>query len=260
MIKEVIVNLKMLILFISLLFTITAYASDKHIKLATLDWEPYVGQKMKNYGFTSEIIQKAFAKKGYTVEFIFYPWARGMAMTEQGKVHGIYPAYYSDERNKKFIVSDSFGSGGLGFYKRRESNISFVADPVKEPEKVFQSLKQYRFGIVRGYAYTKEFDAADDLIKDIVNDDETNLKKLNKGRIDLAFIDKYVARYIMHRKYPHYMDELEFMTPALEEKKLYICFSRAIKGIEKIAKDFNEGIKQLKASGEWKQIMDSHGF
>lgn len=258
--KEVIVRIKVFIIFISLWLTISAFAGDKKVTLATLDWEPYVGKNIKNYGFTSEIIQKAFEKKGYTVEFIFYPWARGMIMTERGNVHGIYPAYYSEERNKKYIISDSYGSGELGFYKRRGSHISFVADPVKEPEKVLQSLNKYRFGIVRGYAYTKEFDAADYLIKDIVTDDETNLKKLYKKRIDLAFIDKYVARYIMHNKYPHYMDDLEFMYPAMEEKKLYICFSRAIEGMEKIVNDFNDGLGILKASGEMALIMDSHGF
>jgi ABC-type amino acid transport substrate-binding protein len=238
----------------------TAHAQNKKIRLATLNWEPYVGKKMKNLGFTSEIIQKSFEKMGYSVSFEFYPWARGMVMTERGNIHGIYPAYYSDERDKKFIISDSYGSGELGFYKRRGSNISFSANPAKEPEKVLQSLKQYRIGIVRSYAYTKEFDAADYLKKDVVVDDATNLKKLFKGRIQLAFIDKYVARYIMHRKYPHYMDELEFMYPAMEVKKLYICFSRKIAGIKKIAKDFNAGLQQLRASGELENIMDRHGF
>ena len=249
-----------MVILLSVLLTLSAYADSKKIRLATLDWEPYVGKKLQNNGFTSEIIQKSFEKMGYTVELIFYPWARGMVMTERGKVHGIYPAYYSEERSKKFIISDAYASGGLGFYKRRGSSISFIADPAKEPEKVLQSLKKYRFGIVRGYTYTKEFDAADYLKKDIVTDDATNLKKLFKGRIDLAFIDIYVARYIMHRKYPHYMDELEFMYPAMEQKKLYICFSRAIKDMDKIANDFNEGLNKLKISGEMAQIMDSHGF
>jgi len=254
------VKCKLSILLISLLFSVSAYAIDKKVTLATLKWEPYVSKQLKNNGFTSEIIRKAFEKMGYTVELIFYPWARGMIMTERGNVHGIYPAYYSDERNKKYIISDSYANGSLGFYKRRGSNISFITDPVKEPDKVLQALKQYRFGIVRGYVYTKEFDAANYLIKDIVKDDETNLKKLYRSRIDLAFIDKYVARYIMHRKYPHYMDDLEFMYPAMEEKKLFICFSRAIKGMNKIVQDFNKGLAALKASGEMVQIMDSHGF
>jgi len=251
---------KVLIMLISFFLSISAYAGDKTIRLATLNWEPYVGKKMKNYGFTSEIIQKSFQKMGYKVELIFYPWARGMLMTEWGKVHGIYPAYYSKEREKKYIISDAYASGELGLYKRRANNISFVANPEKEPEKVLQSLKIKRFGIVRGFAYTKEFDAADYLKKDVVTDDETNLKKLYKGRIDLAFIDKYVARYIMHRKYPHYMDDLEFMYPAFQEKKLYICFSRKIEGINEIVKDFNTGLNMLKTSGEMARIMDSHGF
>jgi ABC-type amino acid transport/signal transduction systems, periplasmic component/domain len=97
---------------------------------------------------------------------------------------------------------------------------------------------------------SKEFDSADYITKDIVTDDATNLKKLYKGRIDIAFIDKYVARYIMHRKHPHYIDELEFMYPAFIEKKMYICFTRKIEGMAKIAKDFNEGLKTLKVSGE----------
>ena len=251
---------KFLFLLVSLLLSNSVYAEDKKITLATLEWEPYVSKKIKNYGFVSDIIQKAFEKKGYTVEFIFYPWARGMVMTEWGKVHGIYPAYYSEERDKKFIISDAYTSGELGFYKRRGSKITYVDDPEKEPEKILQSLKKYRFGIVRGFAYSKEFDSADYITKDIVTDDATNLKKLYKGRIDIAFIDKYVARYIMHRKHPHYIDELEFMYPAFIEKKMYICFTRKIEGMAKIAQDFNEGLKTLKVSGEMDEIMNIHGF
>jgi ABC-type amino acid transport substrate-binding protein len=250
----------LVILLIIGLLTFSANAAEKKVTIATLNWEPYVGQKLKNLGFTSDIIQKAFEKKGYTVEFKFYPWARGIKMTEDGRCDGIYPAYFNKEREKKFIYSTSFGSGAVGFYKRKDKPIAFSANPIKKPVEALKALKQYRIGLVRGYANTKEIDEADYLIKDVATSDETNLKKLFKKRLDLVFIDKYVARYIMHQKYPHFIDELEFMTPPLDEKQLYICFSRKVKGLETAIEAFNQGIKEIKASGEFEQIMESHGF
>ena len=242
------------------LVAFSANAAEKKVTLATLNWEPYVGKELKNLGFTSEIIQKAFEKKGYSVEFKFYPWARGLKMTQEGSIDGIFPAYFNEERDKIFIYSISFGTGAVGFYKRKDKKISFSADPIQKPVEALKALKQYRIGLVRGYANTKEIDEADYLIKDVSTSDETNLKKLFKGRLDLVFIDKYVARYTMHQKYPHFIDELEFMMPPLDEKKLYICFSRKVKGLEKAIDAFNQGIKEIKASGEFDKIMDSHGF
>ena len=71
--------MKLKIMFIllvgSLLFSACVYAGQKEVTLATLEWEPYVGSGLPDYGFTAEIITEAFSKAGYKVNIEFYPWA-----------------------------------------------------------------------------------------------------------------------------------------------------------------------------------------
>ena len=40
-----------IIVFLYLLFLSGSVFADKTVTIATTDWEPYVGQKLENYGF-----------------------------------------------------------------------------------------------------------------------------------------------------------------------------------------------------------------
>ncbi len=78
--------------------TPVAFSSERIIRLATLDWQPYVAQQLENYGFTSEIVTTAFNRAGYHVQISFMPWIRVLAEVERGTYDAMYPAYFSQER------------------------------------------------------------------------------------------------------------------------------------------------------------------
>jgi ABC-type amino acid transport substrate-binding protein len=241
------------------LFTQMVFAGQT-VTLATLEWEPYIGTNMDNNGYVYEIVAEAFKRSGIDVDIRFLPWARAVKTAETGKRDGLFPEYYDEGRLEKFVFSDSFPGGPVGLYKRNDNKISYAVDPQKRQTVALKALKQYRFGVVRGYVNTKEFDEATFLTKDVANSDETNLKKLFKGRIDFIFIDKYVAKHIIVRKYPHFLTELEFMEPPLEVKPLYIAFSKKAKDYQTKLKAFNNGLKKLRENGMMSKIMEKHGF
>ncbi len=53
---------------------------------------------------------------------------------------------------------------------------------------------------------------------------------------------------------------LEFLEPPLEEKLLYVIFSRKIEGYEQKVKGFNQGLQQLIEDRTSQKIMKRHGF
>jgi len=248
-----------LVILFSLIFSSVIYAGQT-VTLATLEWEPYIGPNMDNNGYVHEIVVEAYKRSGIKVDIRFLPWARAVKTAETGKRDGLFPEYYDESRLENFVFSDSFPGGPVGLYKRKDNKISFAVDPQKKQTEALKALKQYRFGVVRGYVNTKEFDNADFLTKDIANSDETNLKKLFKGRIDFIFIDKYVAKHIIVRKYPHFLSELDFMEPPLEIKPLYIAFSKKAKNYQQKLNAFNMGLKILRETGMLDQIIEKHGF
>lgn len=237
-----------------------ALADEKEVKLSTLEWPPYIGESLQSKGYVHEIVKRAFEKAGYNVKITFYPWARALHTASSGESDGLFPEYYDESRLTDFVFSDPFPGGPVGFYKRRGDNIKFTVDPRIDPEKALQGLKAYSFGVVRGYINTKAFDEADYLLKDPIVDDDLNLKKLFSKRIDLIFIDKYVASYLITEKYPWMTDSLEFMEPELEIKKLYVAFSKKSPNYLRQKQDFNKGLKLMNESGEIADLMLHFGF
>jgi polar amino acid transport system substrate-binding protein len=222
----------------------------KTITLATLEWPPYVGEKLPGNGITTEIIKEAFARMGYEVKLSYIPWTRVLQDVKDGKVEAGYPAYYSDERAATYQLSDKFAAGNTGFFKRKAQAIPYTK---------LEDLKGLRIGIIRGYANPAAFEAATYLTKEEATDDEQNLRKLAAGRIDLALADKFTAQYILNTTFPEGKDALEFVEPALETQPLYIMFSRKVTGFDQKAADFNAGLKLIQADGTVDKILASFG-
>lgn len=229
----------------------TAEAGKNIIKLATLDWAPYVGQDLPKYGFTTAIVSEAFKRAGYEVKVDFMPWVRVVKETEAGNYDAAFPEYYSDERAAAFFMSEPFASGPLGFYKRKADNIPYAK---------LEDLKPYRIGVVRGYINTPEFDAADYLQKEEASSDELNLRKLLAGRIDLIVIDKFVAQYLIKTSFPEATDDLEFMKPPLLDQSLYVIFPRGVASSEEKLQAFNAALKTMREDGTLERILEEYGF
>jgi polar amino acid transport system substrate-binding protein len=225
--------------------------AGKVISLAATEWPPYVSQQLANNGFVSEIITQAFTRVGYSVELSFMPWKRALQKVEAGHYDAAYPAYYSAERARIYALSQPFSAGPIGFYKRKDRDISY---------QTLRDLQPYRIGVVRGYVNTSALDAVTFLEKDIADNDEQNLRKLLKGRVDLIVIDKLTAQYLLHTAIPEGGRYVEFLHPPLAEKRIHVLFSRQTKDFEKIRHDFDRGLQQILADGMMQQILEKHGF
>lgn len=233
----------------TLLFATTPLTAAEPVRLASLEWEPYIGSELPEQGYVAALIRAAFAEQGMTVEIEFYPWARALHLARTGAVDGVVPEYFNASRESEFEFSSTFPGGPLVLCKRRSDAIEFAADPLHEPDAALQALKAWRFGVVRGYLNTPAFDAADYLIKEETSDDATNLRKLVFGRIDLAVIDRHVAEHLIRTRYPDYTRKIECMTPALADMPLHIAFSRKSPRVPQALAAFNLGLKALEADG-----------
>ncbi|MDQ7836385.1 MAG: transporter substrate-binding domain-containing protein [Humidesulfovibrio sp.] len=241
--------LSTLLLLFSLTLASSAWAGS--VKLATLDWEPYISHAMPGNGFVAEVVREAFKRQGQDAKFEFMPWARVVAVAKKGEVDGYLPEYYAKELEKDFLLSDPFPAGPLGFFKLKSKAITW---------KTLDDLKPYSIGVVRGYVNTAEFDARKDLKKDEVDEDTLNLRKLVAGRIDLMVADKYVGLYLAKKDIPGDASKIEFMSPVLENKELFVCFPKSKPGSKALRDAFNQGLSSMKADGTLKAIMQKNGF
>jgi polar amino acid transport system substrate-binding protein len=219
------------------------------VRLASLEWEPYVGPRLPERGYVTALVRAAYADQGVSVEIEFFPWARALHLARTGAVDGLVPEYFNTSREAEFRFSEPFPGGPLVLYKRRGDAIAFSADPHDRQDAALRALKARRFGVVRGYLNTPVFDAATYLVKEEASDDATNLRKLVYGRIDLAVIDRRVAEHLIRTDYPDYARRIEPMSPPLAQIPLYIAFSRKSPRMEQALAAFNKGLAAMRADG-----------
>ncbi len=221
-----------------------ATAQDKVIRLTSLEWPPYAGEKVDQQGASVAVVRAAAEAMGYSLEVKFFPWSRAVAMAQDPKsgFHGYFPEYYSADVASSFVLSDPIGSGPLGFVEHASSPVTW---------STLADLEGKTIGTVRDYVNTEEFDAkaaAGELKIDPVVDDLTNIKKVGAGRIPLAVIDRNVLAYMLATDpgLAGMKDKVRFNQRPLEDKKLYVAFQKSPQG-EQAAKVINEGLKKIDA-------------
>jgi len=240
-----------LLLFLILLGAAHGLAADRSVHVATLNWEPYIGERLDANGFGAAILREAFRRAGYETTFTFMPWVRALKEAEIGKYDAVGFAYHSTEREKKYIFSAAYAESVLGFAKLRKSDVKFAT---------LQDLAPYRIGVVRGFVNTPEFDALESLHKEAVKNELMNLKKLVNGRVDLILIDKFIMRHLMRKHFPGQIDAVEFLDPPLAVHPLYLMFSRKHTYSETRVRAFNAAIEAMQRDGTTATIMKHFGY
>lgn len=219
-------------------------ASDKLIRLTSLEWPPYAGAKVDQQGASVAVARAAAKAMGYDLEVKFFPWNRAVALAQDpaSGYHGYFPEYHSDEVATQFLLSDPIGSGPLGFVESSAAPVTWsnLAD-----------LKGKSIGTVDGYVNTADFDAmaaSGEIKVDAVVDDATNIKKVAAGRIPMAVIDVNVLNHLLNNdaSLAAAKGKVQFNARPMEDKSLYIAFQRSPKG-EEAARVINEGLKKIDA-------------
>ncbi|WP_243358018.1 substrate-binding periplasmic protein [Fundidesulfovibrio terrae] len=229
-------------------------AAPKVMTFVSLNWEPYAAETIPGNGFTTEIIAEACKRAGYEAQFTFMPWKRVLAETEAGDFDALFNAYHSEDRARRYALSEPYAASPLVVCAKAGSGVRY--------DGTLESLKPYRIGVVAGYVNTPEFDGASFLNKEETLSDITNLKKLIQGRVDLIVIDKYTAIQLL-KSSPTLeagLSDVVFLSPELDNKPLYAMFSRKKDGYREKRDAFNRGLKAVQQDGTVNAILEKYGF
>lgn len=238
-------------LFFLLLLVTGIWAINDTIRIGLGEWAPYLSENKEHKGIVSCIIRDIFEEAGYTVEFVFYPWARAYEEAKVGRLDGTAVWLKTDEREDDFYFSD----------------------PLLEETHVFFHLKSYSFewnslkdlydenigGIIK-FSYGKE---VDDAIKEgklnlfRVTTDKQAFNMLLSGRIGIypqevnigyAFIREHFSR-----------EECKLIThnpTILFHNFSYLLLSRNLNRNKKLMRIFNRGLRKMKESGRYTGYFD----
>ena len=228
--------------------------SDETIRITNGEWPPYLSQDLEHNGFASRIVEEAFALEEVDVEYGFFPWGRAYALVKEGEWDASVVWTIKEERKDEVYFSDPvFYSQGI-FLHRKDFQFQWDAEQMN-----FADLQGKRIGTLIGSKHGPEFDQAESSgvisVQRVVND-ELNIRKLLAGRIDVAMFDLHVAYHLLNNTFSAGEAELLTHTPWLSTADSYhLVLSKMLPKNETLLDRFNQGLKKLKESGRYNQIV-----
>lgn len=242
-------TLSSLLASLLVLLSLNHGARAEPIRLAIDDWCPYIcsatGPKR---GILVDVVEEAFASQGKQVQFVWLPFAREIIAVRKNQVHGmvglIKPAapdlVYPDEP----VISTQFC-----FFTHPSSNWSFEGFGEKHPEVMV--------GIVHGEKIDDRFEQSfTDLIQLPGDKDVTVrlIQMLQEQRFDTFIQDQLNVRYTLAK------GGLPPLRQAgcVEKKNEYVPFSPHNPQARELARLFSLGMRKLKQSGRFEQIVSSY--
>jgi polar amino acid transport system substrate-binding protein len=205
---------------------------------------------MPQFGVASQILTEAFAAVGVRVEYGFFPWTRAMKLAQEGRWDGTAIWWDSKSRRESFYFTDPIIPSKTAFFYLKGRTFDWHS---------YKDLAKLKVGGTAGYFYGKRFADAErsGLIRTVrTRSDEIGLTNLLKGRIDV-FPGEIVVTYFQIRGTfgPEEASRFTHHPKLIRDEPLYLLLSRKVAGMDRMRDRFNQGLRQLKRSGRYKQIV-----
>jgi polar amino acid transport system substrate-binding protein len=238
-------------LFLSVLVCCVSFKplQAEMLQLASSNYYPHYAADLPQQGAVTEIVRQAFSLQGIEIDIAFMPFARAYYESQQANYIGLIAAWYEDERAQHFYYSQPLYANQIVFFKRKADNISY---------QNYDDLarQRMRLGLVQGYLQPNGLlQSQPNLVR--VAFDEQAFSMLAKGRVDLVPADKLNGLYLIAEKLPEYAGQLDWLTPALEQRPMYLLLSKKDPRSEQLIARFNSGLAELRRSGQYQQILDT---
>lgn len=229
-----------------------ALAAERVLLLAD-PWCPHTCMPGAQPGYMIEIAAKAFAARGYEVEYRSVSWARAMAEVRQGRADGAV-GVLRDEAPDLLVHDEPLGWQANAFAARADDRWTFSG---------LGSLAGRRVGSILGYSYSPEVDGWLAAHPEQVqatggkNALDRNISKLIANRVDVVVEDGAVLNWALRTRGDRAKVRIAGRT---DGGALFIAFGQADGRGERLASALDHGIRDLRASGDLRAILNTYGF
>lgn len=207
-------------------------------------------------GYVLDIVNTIYRARGYGVTIKNVPWNRALSMVRSGEADGV-----------------------LGVFKKSAPELLYPATEVEQVNPVVlalkenpwrfdgvESFKSVRIGLIQGYGYgdlpalahylnthpsNVEWIAAESPLLRI-------FKMMQSGRVDVTMEDISVAKFVLAQS--GMADQFRVAgTIGKNGVKGYVAFSPRKSHSKKLARIFDQGMLELRKSGQLKTILAAYG-
>lgn len=220
-----------------ILWCFSYLASADSLRIVSSEFIPHNGEHLPNQGYAIQMLREIFASQQQEVHFEFLPWPRALLQAKEGQAVAVVTIWYSAERAKYLNYPTPLYSNKVMLYHNKQRPVVFTQLDQLPATKL-------RLGMVRGYSYPEVIEQLP-FDKVEVNTDLESLKMLALGRVDLVVCEQQVAEYILKTELASY-STIETTGAPLEERPMYIAFSKAHPHSALLQQKYEKGLLHLK--------------
>ena len=236
-------------LMTAFLLLLTAVGAEEKIIVAINDtppWKMMVNGKPE--GIDIAITDKLVSRLGMEPVYVMMPFKRCLRSLKNGKADLMGFLAYKKERTHflKYLHPPYQGDVKI-FYVRKGEAFRL---------KSYEDLHHLRVGLMRGHKHFDPFDNDTEIVKEEVDNQQSNYEKLILGRIDAVIENDTQGPYKTFQF--GVSDKVEIAPYAVPlGKNGFFALSRQSPHLERLA-EFETVLKQMVESGEIDAIIKSH--
>ncbi|WP_144206647.1 substrate-binding periplasmic protein [Shewanella donghaensis] len=232
-----------LLITLSLCLFITELKAEK-ITVYTYQNAPFAEQTDNNHrGMIIEIVAELFTRAELDYEVVFNPLKRGLTMTARSPNVCVLPIERTQQRESDFVWVGPVLISRYGLFSDTKNSIPLVT---------LHDAREYSIGTFLGSGISEYLVSFSHEVQ-LTSADNLNLKKLQKGRIDLWAAELITAKSIMMQT------NIRLGEPEL----IYHTSLRAMacnKGLEKVKhRALMDGLKSMYQDGFMQKINTAYG-
>lgn len=238
-----------LVLCICWLIILSACPKASHAPLilgAEDSWPPYSNKS--GQGISTNIVKAAFAKAGLETHVVVRPYARVLQDVKAGALDAGYNVTRQHNTEQEFIFGSEPILQASAYWYFRPGALQPATNPKKLPDG-------FRVGVIIDYEYGDIYEAEHHRFKEVRVPRQVQLiKMLQQDRIDAALMFEEEANQTLK--------EMGLSNTAIQKgmfnhtSDIYLAFSRKKPDSQELAQKFDQGIKKLKETGEYEQLLN----
>ena len=243
----------LILAFILCLSGMSAAAERAPLRLATLEYPPYITETERGaQGLVVDVVKAAFARIGQPILIEFFPVARGQYRLLNGQADAFFTIKKTAEREQTMLFTQkALMSQDYVFFVRKGSPLRFNGS--------LESMADASIGLVIATSYGSRFDAAVQAgtfkkLKSAASH-ETNFRKLLAGRVDAVICSRLVGLYYLDRLAE--LKNVEIGGPVVETTFSYLAFSRQ-KDFSALAGKFDEALEAMERDGSLVKMLNAY--